>query len=618
MKKFLLGISFAALLCGAQTVQAGEIVKAKAVKTTAAASRAAAVPTTMVKYLHGQYDYNESTGVADCYMLFSDNSSATYDKYNGAQIKSGFVLYVDVFTGEIEETPKNLTAGTYTPSENNEAGTYDPYYTYLQYYDANGNEAESYSSVGNVLVENDAEGLKITVNIDKGTEIVPVTFTGVVELDDVKGPSSVYEQIKQNLDLEFTGSWNVYDGNLYDSNTGAMYYNLYENGYNDNGGMTEDGFSVALQMFGKMFKDSKEAAPDPGTYTMARNYNRYTFFPGVEVDYMGTTIVIGCYVKQRKTVNGMVSYAYSYISDGTITIEEEGDGVYTFTLDCETTLGHTVKGKFTGKMPIVDLSDDDGKGSSLSTLEDDVALDLEQHKSCYVWNGGVVNGCQTFLVDVGSPNGRGGNTEGDIMRLELVLPAGTQYIQEGNYTVMAEKYETYYQPFTLGRGRWVSASGGGTDLSGTRYMHFEEGRYLVMDHYAPAASGNVGITKISGVTKAEGDNDQYKIDIALMCDAQFHMDGSWSGPAELMYNPDGITAAIDGIQNDAEEVSIKWLDNNTVLVIGAASAENAAVYNTAGVRMNCEIQGLTINMSGMEPGIYVLNINGKSIKLAKK
>lgn len=615
MKKFLLGVSFAALLCGAQTVQAGDIVKAKAVN--AAASRAATIPSEMIKYLHGQYDYMESDGVADCYMLFSDNYSATYDKYNGAQIKDGYVLYVDLFTGEIEGAPKALPSGTYTRSENNEVYTYDPNFTYLQYYE-DGQETVSYSSVGDVLVENEAEGLKITVNVVKGTEVVPVTFTGVIELDDVKGPSSVYDQIKKNLDLEFTGSWSVYDGNLYDSNTGSMYYNLYENGYNENGGMTEDGISVALQMFGKMFKDSKDAAPDPGVYTMARNYKRYTYFPAMEVDYMGTTIVVGSYVKQRKTVDGKVGYSYSYISDGTITIEDEGNGIYTFTIDCVTTLGHTVKGKYTGKMPIIDISDDEGKGSSLSTLEDDVVLDLEQHKSCYVWNGGVVNGCQTFLVDVGSPSGRGGNTEGDIMRLELVLPAGTQYIQDGNYTVMAEKYETYYQPYTLGRGRWVSSSGGGTDLSGTRYMHFEEGRYLIMDHYAPAASGNVGITKLSGTTKTEGDKDQYKIDIALMCDAQFHMDGSWSGPAELMYNPDGITAAIDGIQNDAEEVSVKWLDNNTVLVIGAASAENAAVYNTAGVRMNCEIQGLTINMSGIEPGIYVLNINGKSIKLAKK
>ena len=143
---------------------------------------------------------------------------------------------------------------------------------------------------------------------------------------------------------------------------------------------------------------------------------------------------------------------------------------------------------------------------------------------------------------------------GDIIRLEFLLEEGEKYLKEGTYTVMDTKYEYSYAPFKMMKGYFNT-----NDLTGTRYMHFEEGRYYIMDHYAPVESGSVGVTCNPDGT--------YRFDIALMCDANFHIDGTWSGPVELMYNPENITSGIDGIESDSLRLEIVYLDKDTLELI---------------------------------------------------
>ncbi|MCM1484510.1 MAG: T9SS type A sorting domain-containing protein [Muribaculaceae bacterium] len=622
MKKLLLGFSLLSLLCASVApVADAAIIKSMSRPQGAAVKAVPAMPSTISNCFYAMYDPTLADipdGVADYYICFSSGEGAVYDKYNGPLMKDQWMLILDLYAPV--SSPVELPEGTYTASDTYDAFTFDDQYTYLRYFDANGNYDMNNDIVvtGPITVAKTSDGYTITAKVNGNT----VTFSGKIDFDDATVAASVYPQIKQNLDLNFTGALANYDGNLYQSNTGCMYINLYEKGFNtETGGMTEEGFSLAIMVFGKLFSNSSNATLDPGKYSVARNFNRYTFFPGIETDYMGMTVILGSYAKELN-LSGKYSdtnYGYSYISDGTVEIEDKGNGVFRITVDCVTSYGHTVKGVYEGTVPVHDQSDANDKPSStLSTLEDDVQLDLEQIKMAYVWNNGVVNGCQTFLVDIGSPSGRDGLREGDIMRLELVLPGGTQYIQDGTYTVMEEKYDNYYEPYKLGRGRWVSTSTGGTDMSGTRYFHFEEGRYLIMDHHAPAASGTVGVTKQTTNTLSDGDEkDCYRFDIAVMCDANFHIDGSWTGPATLMYDPEQL-AGIESVDADANAISVKWLDADNVLLLGVTSAEGAAVYNMAGQRMECAVSGCTVNISSLAKGVYVLNINGKSIKIVKK
>lgn len=602
MKKFLLCLL--ALVCIAQWDAAAGVIQKinRAASAVAMASRSVAFPSQMIKSLPGAYD-DLGNGVANYYVLLSDNSSAQWTKEDGAILTDGYVLSIDLYGPT--SSPIEITPGTYAASAGSESMTYSPEYSYMTYYNESGEAQDFFDITGNIEVAKTADGYSITLSVDGK----PVTFSGSIDFDDGTVAPSIYNQIKKDLDFQCIGALCNYDGNLYESNTGAMYINLYEKNYNEEtGGMIDEGYSVALLVYGKLFSDSKNATLDPGTYTIARNFKRYTFYPGMEIDYMGTTVVFGTYAKEFNTTRYADRFGYSYINDGTITIEDLGEGVYKILVDATTTYGHSVKVSYEGPIKVVDKSDDTGS-TALSTLEDDVQLNLDQIPVARAYNSGKVNNQQTFLVDVGSPSGLDGITEGDIMRMEFVLPDGTQRVQAGTYTVMEDKFDSFYQPFTLGRGRFVAATGGGTDLSGTRYQNFEAGRYLVMKDYAPAAAGTVGVTV--------NDDDTYTFDIHIVDDAQFRIDGSWTGPVKLMYNPDQI-ASISEITADNSAIGIKWLDDVTLLVTGIDNIDSAALYNVVGMSVRCDVEGNIIKLDGLGRGVYVLNVNGKSIKIVKK
>lgn len=571
----------------------------------AVATASAVMPTTMTRLLNASYDPQDDS-VADFYMIFSDSENATWTKEDGPKVSDGYVLRLDCYA-PLSERPIVLAEGTYKPSSAYTSMTYDPDFSYIEYYDADGNLAAEYSLSGDITVSRDGESVySISVGVEgAGT----LTVSCQIGFDDGTLPPAVFDQIKKDLDLTLTGALGIYDGNLYQSNTGSMYLNLYDHAFNEEtGGMTEDGFSLALQIFGKLFSESKNATLDPGTYVVGQSFKRYTWYPGREIEYMGMTGLMGCYAKQRTSDgNGNYSYAYSYLEDGTIVIEDLGNGVFSVTVDAVTSYGHTVKATFRGTVPVKDHSDDSGS-TAISTLEDDVELDLSPIPVCRVFNNGTVNGCQVYVADIGSPSGRDNITEGDIMRMEFVLAPGTKHLQEGTYTVMEEKFDSYYEPFKLGKGRFVSTTGGGTDLSGTRYMHFEEGRNLVMDNYAPAFEGTVALTKNA--------DDTWTFNIHVIDDAQFRIDGDWTGPLELMYNPDNITA-IEGITDD-EEPALRWLDGSTFCIPGATDLSTLRVYNLQGIAVEASVQGDVVSLQSLPAGMYIIKYKSTSFKFVKK
>lgn len=584
---------------------AGASIVKKAHTQSAPVSRAAVLPSEMSKVLMASYDPQDDD-VADYYFILSNLTSATWTKEGGPAMTDGFALRLDCYA-PVSSSPIVLAEGTYTASDSYSAMTYDPDFSYLEYYDETGAVTETYDLTGDLTVSKNADGAYvISVPVDGGT----ITYTGLIMFDDGTMEPTVFTQIKKDLDLTLDGALAFYDGNLYESNTGSLYINLYDHEFNpETGGMTEDGFSLALQVFGRLFSDPKNAAPDPGTYTVGREFRRFTWYPGTELEYMGMVGLMGCYAKERNSTTYSDGFAYSYLSDGTIEIEDLGAGVFRITVDAVTTYGHTVKATFEGKVPVIDKSEGNSK-SAISTLEEDVDLALEPIPVCRAFNGGVTNGCQTFIVDIGSPAGRDGITEGDILRMEFVLPEGTQYLQGGTYTVMDEKWDSYYEPYKLGKGRFMSLSDGSTDLSGTRYMHFEEGRTLIMDHYAPADEGTVGVTKNA--------DDTWTFNVALIDDAQFRITGSWTGPMELMYDPEYIVAGIADVSADQESVSFEWLDSNTLCLVGAGNASAAVVYNTQGAEIPVKVSGNLLSFSGVPAGIYIIKYNTQSIKIVKK
>lgn len=548
----------------------------------------------------------EEAGLADYYLILSDTNRAKYTREDGVVLTDGTVLFLDLY-GATSESPVSLPEGTYTSSDEAALMTYSPDYSYVVRYGEDGKQVDSsYASInGPVNVVREADGdYVITAQVTVSGKTSTYTYKGGIYPEDSSIAPPVYNQIKQNLDLKLDGALAIYNGNLYESNTGVMWINLYDHEFNpETGGMLEDGFSLALMVCGKLFANPEDATLDSGTYTVAQNFKRYTWYPAREIDYMGMTVILGSYAKERNGSKYNDSYGYSYLKDGVIEIEDAGNGKFRITVDVTTTLGHTVKGEFEGEVPVIDATDGEKPNPGISTLEDDIVLDLDKIKTAHLWYNGVANGCQSFLVDIGSPSGRDKELDngGDIMRLEFLLPEGETVLQEGTYTVLEEQYETWYEPYKMAKGYFSKTALG--DLTGTRYMHFEEGRYYIMDHLAPANAGSVGVTR-----NADG---TYTFNIALMCDRNFRMDGSWTGPVEVM------NASNDRLTVADSELTIEFADADNIRVFNAPYGAQARILAVDGRIMDCHMDGDMINISSLAHGVYLLHISETTFKFVK-
>ena len=240
---------------------------------------------------------------------------------------------------------------------------------------------------------------------------VTYVYEGELSLTNMAGgSSSVYPQITTDMKgLQFTGGLAFYHGNLMESNTGNMIVDLYNGSHNENGGLTDKGVDLCINLYNRLFGDASKATLVPGTYTVARNFKQFTFFPGMEVDYMGITMIMGTYVKRRKAMTGSddMDYDYCYSADGMVVIEEgDVEGTFNITVDLTTDRGHKVTGS--GKniaFPVTDLSQK-GEKDVDSNLENDVDLNFDRVDKSRIYSLGVQNGVQVFSVDLGSPSGK--------------------------------------------------------------------------------------------------------------------------------------------------------------------------------------------------------------------
>ena len=578
-----------------------QILKHKSAAKTKAATGQAETMTSVVASYYTQP--SDATGNQEnYYLVISDNPQATFDSSAGAiSATNATVAAIDFYAPS--GTGSDLPAGTFKTSG---SLNYDGDYSYVSYYNADGKSTNERALSGDVSVETTSDGVYTVSFADAdGNEY---TFTGTLNFSDNNGSTSVYPQIPSDVNTTFTGGMAFYHGNLMDSNTGNIYINLYDCAFDpETGAMSEKGYDLAICAFNRLFGDPKKATVVPGTYTVARNFKVDTFFPGMEIDYSGMTVLMGTYVKRLKSGSGSdADYDYAYITGGTITITEgDTEGTFNFDIDCTTDRGHKVKGTAKNiSFNIVDVSDDKEK-SVESNLDHDVTLNLDYLKKARIYYLGNTNDCNVFTVDLGSPSGKD-CTEGDILRMEFQTDSKTQYLPAGTYELMDEGhlYTNLYAPFKMTRGYFDEVGG----RVGTRYEHFAEGRYCVVDTFAFVYSGRVGVEAL--------DNGDYKFHINLADGKGFNISGEWSGPMELCYSPEttGVSSVAGG-----KRASARFLDNNTLVVDGARQGEQVAVYGLDGQLLLSADASAPADASALAKGVYVVKIgNVATTKIVKK
>ena len=540
-------------------------------------------------------------GSENYYLVVADKSNAVYNVTEGSiQATNANVAAIDFYAPS--GTGKDLPSGVY------KAGTgslyYDADYSYTTKYDMAGKAGKENALKGDVTVtKNSDDTYTVVFNDANGIEY---TYTGTLSFVDMNSSTSVYPQIPNDINTTFTGGMAYYHGNLMESNTGNIYINLYDCAFDaETGNMQGTGYDLAICAFNRLFGDPKTATIIPGTYTVARNFKSETYFPGMEIDYSGMTVLMGTYVKRRKSLTGVDSdYDYAYITDGTIVITEgEEAGTFDFQIDCTTDRGHKVKGTAKNiSFTIVDVSDDTEK-SVESNLDHDVALDLTYVPKARAYFLGNQNGVNVFTVDIGSPSGKDG-TEGDILRMEFQTQAGTAYLPSGTYELMENDHlwTNLYAPYKMTRGYFDEVGG----RTGTRYEHFARDRYNVVDTFAFVYSGRVGVEQLAG--------EEYKFNIELADGHGFLIQTEWSGPMELCYDPS--TSIDDVVANGG--LLLSFVDDRTLAINAALDGEKVRLYSVDGQLLLTTDKNI-VDVSQLASGIYVVKVGNKlTTKIVKK
>lgn len=572
-------------------------------------TRADATSVTLTTSVGGYYEAGET--IADYYIILAEDEDATYDTSTGTVTATNSrVLTLDLYAEPT--SPISLPAGTYTAGDGSAEFTYHTSYSFSIGFDENGSmESNAAAISGDITVVKNSDG---TVTISATDELgISYTYTGSLKMTSSSTSGYAYSQITGNVEATFTGGVAYYYGNLYSSGTGNIYINLYDGTFEEeSGSMTSVGTNFSLCAFSTLFGDPEQAKVRPGTYTMSRHFTSGTYYPGLEMTYAGITIPFGSYVKQRVAINSGDDYRYGYIVDGTVVITENDNGTYNFEINCVTDGGYTVKGTAANvSIPVYNLSDDTAK-AIISNLEDDVELDLGYVTNGRLYHNGPINGVRRFTIDLGSPSGLDGNTEGDLQRIEFLADLSNAELPMGTYTVMEQDhtYSNFYAPYKLVQGYFYNGG-----LSGTRYMHYEEGRYRVMDLLAPAVEGTTTIQK--------NDDGTYTINMDFVDDAGYKITGSWTGTLLLQYDPTEVAAAIEaaGIEDvtTGSSLQIGSITDEAVVLNGVPAGAQVNVYSTDGRTNYTGVGTTTIATRSFAPGVYVIKVgNAQPIKFIKK
>lgn len=555
-----------------------------------------------------------SSDVANYYFVATSGQSA-FDSTTGElqMPNGGYALMIDFYNAPSD--PIQLAPGTYKPSTDNAPFTYDPSYTTFQYMNSSGS-VTNYEVKGNIIVDyNENNGL-YTVTLEEPifnktqgmfSYYLRVSYTGDMGFRGTNVADQFYPAIAHNVNTVFSGALAIYRGNEMLSNTGNTWLYVYTGAYDEEtGAPTEPGLMVRMFLFNRLFGDPSQAEVVPGTYTVARNFKKETFFPGMEINYMGATVPYGsmAYETDGNEANDRVGY----ITDGTYTVECDGEtGNYTLTLDLRTSLGYKIQGTYTGPIKVIDNHYNDGT-VHISTLTEDLELNLSRIKTMQVYRniyteeayGGTSYvspstfyvsdwadklGVTHYTLDLGygaeaeiigkddDGNTLYGTDGGDLMRLEIFDSKDGKFFRDGQYNVIEEPLSGnpwLMQPFTAAPGYFLP----GGELGGTRWAHNAENpyadRYWHWDGHAPAASGKI--------TLAHTPDQTYSVLMQLVDDAGFSITGEWTGPVHCNWD---VTA--EGI--------------GTVLAPGVGEG---GIYDLSGRRIDSLRSGISI-------------INGKKI-----
>lgn len=365
-----------------------------------------------------------------------------------------------------------------------------------------------------------ATDLRCELELASG-EVTVYHFTGNLKFEDITDTWGSKSTLKVDMiDTQFTDTWAVYYGNMFETNTGNFMLYFYTDGFADN--MKQPGAMLALCLFSDLANNPAKAEIKDGEYHVVPLVNGY----GEKFSLMGGELVNG---------NPFGTYAmkvdedgYSgtgFITKGTVKISKK-EKEYTIEYDLLTDNKKSIKGTIIKELNIEDQSDDSGK-AFISNLEADVHTELPAVEEGTWLSKGIVTNAdgkemELWSIWLQAP-------QGDAMAFEFVTEKGLNgQVPDGTYTTDTHHWAERFTPSTAVAGYlW---NGG---YRGCWYFKYKEGNdevsgfpyYYNLQLHAPAIEKGT-------VTVKKQENGHYRFEWNFVDDApgQHQITGNWTGP----------------------------------------------------------------------------------------
>lgn len=387
-----------------------------------------------------------------------------------------------------------LSAGTYTPGNGSEQGTYDVQHSALYIRTSTGADGVAMKPLiaGNVEVSQftgpgSEYSLKGEVTTLEG-EVLNFYYNGPIAFNPSLGASSPFDT---DLNVTFTGGQMRFYGNWFDTFSDDATVQLYSGTFDENGKQIE-GYWMNIDLYmpkvidpwsnsitiadGVYYPEWREKVPN-------YSYLPYTYVKGQIQDVFGTEYPTNTYITHQTNINGSTVTNLGLLGDGTITVSENGTKIV---IDMVMDNGNRMMGTYNGNILLGNFHDADAP--QMEMLDNNVELSFPENSVAISASEGntIIENLNTYLVMIADMN----MSQGDYISFSLLTDG--ERLKDGTYHI-GELTNFGGIPGTLDYGGQVLYSWYG-DLSAVD----EDGYNTIM---APLKSGTVKITTISEYVK---------------------------------------------------------------------------------------------------------------------
>lgn len=466
---------------------------------------------TLTEYLSESTYYSKGEGTDNFYLSLYSGEVKLYEASDGSAYvpatPESNLLHLDLYCQSLPEGAEPvLPEGTYTISDNADAGSAYGKYTFaLQYFDDGTMGYADPATGGTVVVKHTAEGYSITASLDmvrteNGEDLGkyeytyngPLTFMDMSQ-PDPGDPGDEYPQLTEPINTTFTGCDIRYLGvPAYSSPIDCYIIDLYDDPTPGADGSLDEGSVLRLELYTEhqwWYPGETGVKMPAGTYGMTDGY--VPVEPGIGTGDLWDSgyglFPYGSYVRHLDEQSGIVRWGFLG-EDGEVVVESDDAGSYVITVNVKTRDGFEVSGSYSGKVDIVNEASEPER-TVQSRIYEDKVLDLANTTSADVDYYGTEKNEMThyYQIFAQDPVSRQG------FQLQLLTPAGEVGALAGVYkpaeSLVADKLLPY--TYIIGDIQLVS---GGAAMIGTwgYYETNEDGRAVA---FAPAMSGEISISE---------------------------------------------------------------------------------------------------------------------------